>query len=767
METMNVQFDELAQMAYEQHSLGPELHGLTFGHINTAGASSSTSIDKDAPYPSTSPNNETTSPLINSTNVEQTHNEEVAKFDSYHQEEGIDFEESFAPVARIEAIHIFIAYVAHMNMIVFQIDVKTTFLNGILKEEVYVSQPEGFTDVDYPTHVFRLKKALYGLKQAPRAWYDLLSKFLLSQQVFKGAVDPTLFTRKEGEHIISLKKYGVDQCGPVDIPMVERLKLDSCYHDSRKSTSGSAQFLGEKLVSWSSKKKKCTAISTTEAEYISMYGCCAQILWMQSQLNDYGFDYKKIPLYHFIKEQVKNEIVELYFVKTAYQLADIFTKALARERFEFLVKCLGMQSIMLEELKLLAESDENEEIQHVKSKSSSSQATIVSEEQLVPRANRLVIKKNNERVASGLDITDTMLRFVVEILRHHKLYKSVSLTANTLGYDEDPDTKMIVVSKMVATRLHQPWRAILSVLNRILTVKDSSWDTVRLPILQILWGIVHSANLDFASLIWDDFEWQTVDRSSRPSKMSKLLYTYFTKLIINHFLSCNKSIPRRSNSELHSAQDDQPVTKLSNTVKGDYKFRMEILDTMISDAIKKSAGYKYYITKKKESAKDKIVDKPEEQRVYLVRSGRGKGFKCYDDQVVNVPNKFKKDVEPRKTRTLTIIEEIVVDTYAEWEQKLKEEIDNETDDVGDSNMDLSDDNPDGDDDVARFGVFIYNKSIETPNSTYLSPTVTSSSLDFIQNLLNETPANELTGLVSHPVYTDAQTTSAVIYPEGM
>ncbi|GKC67110.1 hypothetical protein Tco_1099708 [Tanacetum coccineum] len=242
--------------------------------------------------------------------------------------------------------------------------------------------------------------------------------------------------------------------------------------------------------------------------------------------------------------------------------------------------------------------------------------------------------------------------------------------------------------------------------------------------------------------------------------MSKLLYTHFTKLIINHFLSCNKSIPRRSNSELHSAQDDQPVTKFSNTVKGDYKFRMEILNTMISDAIKKSAGYKYYIAKKKESAKDKIVDEPEEQRVYPVKSGRGKGFKCYGDQVVNVPNKFKKDVEPRKRRTLTIVEEIVVDTYAEWEQKLKEEIDNEIDDADDSNMDLSDDNPDGDDDAARFGVFMYNKSIETPNYTYLSPTVTSSSLDFIQNLLNETPANELTGLVSHPVYTDAQTTSA-------
>ncbi|GKF40584.1 retrovirus-related pol polyprotein from transposon TNT 1-94, partial [Tanacetum coccineum] len=108
----------------------------------------------------------------------------------YNQEEGIDFEESFAPVARLDAIRIFLAYAAHMNMIVYQMDVKTTFLNDILCEEVYVSQPDGFVDQDNPNHVYNLKKALYGLNQAPHAWYDLLSKFLLSQEFSKGTVDP-------------------------------------------------------------------------------------------------------------------------------------------------------------------------------------------------------------------------------------------------------------------------------------------------------------------------------------------------------------------------------------------------------------------------------------------------------------------------------------------------------------------------------------------------------------------------------------------------
>ncbi|GJR40069.1 retrovirus-related pol polyprotein from transposon TNT 1-94 [Tanacetum coccineum] len=267
----------------------------------------------------------------------------VAK--GYRQEEGIDFEESFAPVARIKAIRIFIANAASKNMIIYQMDVKTTFLNGELKEEVYVSQPEGFVDPDHLTHVYRLKKALYGLKQAhqacPRGIFINQSKFALE----------------------ILKKFGMDSCDPVDTPMVDRLKLDEdplgtpvdqtrfcsmvgslmylnasrpdlvfavcmCaryqasptkkhlealkrvfrylrrtinwghWHlkdtamaltayadadhagcqDTRRSTSGSAQFLEDKFVSWSSKKQKSTAISTTEAEYIIMSGCCAQIL---------------------------------------------------------------------------------------------------------------------------------------------------------------------------------------------------------------------------------------------------------------------------------------------------------------------------------------------------------------------------------------------------------------------------------------------------------------------------------------------------------
>nr|GEU45244.1 retrovirus-related Pol polyprotein from transposon TNT 1-94 [Tanacetum cinerariifolium] len=163
----------------------------------------------------------------------------------YRQEEGINFEESFAPVARLEAIRIFLSYVAHKNMVIYQMDVKTAFLNGNSKEEVYVSQLNGFVDQDNPNHVYKLKKALNGLKQAPHAWYDMLSSFLISQDFSKGSVDLTLFIRRNGNDLLlisqsprgifinrskyaleSLKKYGFKSCDPLDTLMAKKSKLD-------------------------------------------------------------------------------------------------------------------------------------------------------------------------------------------------------------------------------------------------------------------------------------------------------------------------------------------------------------------------------------------------------------------------------------------------------------------------------------------------------------------------------------------------------------
>nr|GFB52336.1 putative RNA-directed DNA polymerase [Tanacetum cinerariifolium] len=232
--------------------------------------------------------------------------EELHQFDRL--DEGIDFEESFALVARLEAVRLFIAYVAHKSFTVYQMDVKTTFLYGPLKEEVYVNQPDGFVDPYHPDKVYRLKKALYGLKQAPRA-----------------CVGTSMAT----------KHLDADLSGtPID-----QIK----YHSM-----------------------DCTSISSAEAEYVSLSMCCTQVLWMRTQLIDYGFYFDKILMYydskaaiaiscnlvqhshtkhidvryHFIKEKVEKGIVELFFVGTEYQLANLFTKALPEERFKYIVRRL-------------------------------------------------------------------------------------------------------------------------------------------------------------------------------------------------------------------------------------------------------------------------------------------------------------------------------------------------------------------------------------------------------------------------------------------
>nr|GEY06552.1 retrovirus-related Pol polyprotein from transposon TNT 1-94 [Tanacetum cinerariifolium] len=244
-------------------------------------------------------------------------------------EKGIDFEESFASVARLEAIRIFFAYAAHKNMVVYQIDVKTTFLNGNLREEVYVSQPDGFVDPDSPNHVYKLKKALYGLKRAPRAWYDMSSLFLISQDFSKGSVDPTLFIRRNGNDL--LLKYGFESCDPVDTPMVEKSKLDEDKEGKTVDPSHYSGMIG-------------TILYLTASRPDLQFAICMCARSKHIDIN-----------YHFIKEQVENRVIELYFVNTEYQLADLFTKALSRDRIEFLINKLGMRSFTPETLKQLTD----------------------------------------------------------------------------------------------------------------------------------------------------------------------------------------------------------------------------------------------------------------------------------------------------------------------------------------------------------------------------------------------------------------------------
>ncbi|GJX73843.1 retrotransposon protein, putative, unclassified [Tanacetum coccineum] len=451
METIHVDFDELTTMTSEQSSLGPVLHEMTPGTLSSGlvpQPPSSTHFvpptrnDWDTPlqplfdeyfspppcvdHPvlevvASEPAVSTGSP--SSTTIEATQ-EELNEFERLEVWELVPRQDRVMiitlkwiyivkldglGVARLETIRIFIAFAAHMNMVVYQMDVKIVFLNGILREEVYVSQPDGFVYLENPNHVYKIKKDLYGLKQALRAWYDFLSSFLLSEKFSKGTVDPTFrpniqfavcmcsrYQEKPTEkHLHAVKRIFRYLRGTINMGLW--YSKDSCIaltafadadhagcQDTKRSTSGSMQLLGDRLMSWSSKKQKSTAISNTEAEYIALSGCCALILWMRSQLTDYGLRFNKIHLYcdnksaialccnnfqysrskhidiryHFIKEQVENGVVKLYCIRIEYQLADIFTKALGRERLAFLIDKLGMKSMSPETLKCLAEEEE-------------------------------------------------------------------------------------------------------------------------------------------------------------------------------------------------------------------------------------------------------------------------------------------------------------------------------------------------------------------------------------------------------------------------
>ncbi|GKB46399.1 putative ribonuclease H-like domain-containing protein, partial [Tanacetum coccineum] len=429
----------------------------------------------------------------------------------YTQEEGIDYDEVFAPVARMEAIRLFLAFASFMRFIVYQMDIKSVFLYGTIDEEVYVSQPPGFVDPGHPKKVYKVVKALYGLHQAPRAWYATLSTFLEKHGYKRGTIDKTLFIKRDKKDImlvqvyvddiifgstkkswcdefealmksrfqmssmgeltfflglqvkqnkegifISQDKYVAEILKKFDLvsvktaitPMETKVALtkdeeavdvdvhlyrsmigslmyltasrpdimfavcacsrfqvtpktshlnavkrifkylkgkpnlglwyprespfdleafsDSDYGGSnldRKSTTGGCQFLGQRLISWQCKKQTIVATSTTEAEYVAAANCCGQVLWVQNQLLDYGFNFMntkihidnesticivKNPVYHsktkhieirhhFIRDCYEKKLISVEKIHTDLNVADLLTKPFDGPRFNFLV----------------------------------------------------------------------------------------------------------------------------------------------------------------------------------------------------------------------------------------------------------------------------------------------------------------------------------------------------------------------------------------------------------------------------------------------
>ncbi|GJT66786.1 putative ribonuclease H-like domain-containing protein [Tanacetum coccineum] len=434
----------------------------------------------------------------------------------HRQEEGIDYDEVFPPMARIKAIRIFLTFASYMGFKVYQMDVKSAFLYGKIDEEVYVSQPLGFVDPKYPKKVYKVVKALYGLHQAPRAWYATLSTFLLKNGYRRGTIDKTLFIKKDKNDIMLVQVYVDDiildstkrsWCDEFEALMKSRFQMSSmgeltfflglqvkqkedgifisqdkyvaeilkkfdfasvktastpietqkplvkdeeasdvdvhlyrsmigslmyltasrpdimfavcacsrfqvtpktshlnavkrifrylkgkpklglwyprvssfdleAYSDSdyvganldRKSTIGGCQFLGRRLISWQCKKQTIVATSTTEAEYVAAANCCGQVLWIQNQMLDYGFNFMNTKIYidnesticivknpifhsktkhigirhHFIRDAYKKKLIQVLKIHTDDNVADLLTKSFDVSKFQFLVVTIGM-----------------------------------------------------------------------------------------------------------------------------------------------------------------------------------------------------------------------------------------------------------------------------------------------------------------------------------------------------------------------------------------------------------------------------------------
>nr|GEU32843.1 copia protein [Tanacetum cinerariifolium] len=423
----------------------------------------------------------------------------------YHQEEGIDFEESFAPVARLEAIQIFLAYAPHKNMVVYQMDVKTA-----------------------------------------------LSSFLISQDFSKVSVDPTLFIRRNGNDLLlmsmmgkisfflglqisqsprgifinqykyalkSLKKYGFESYDPVDILMVEKSKLNkdnkgkavdpSHYHDvdhagcqdTRRSTSGSVQFLRERLISRSPKRQKSAAISSTKTEYIALSGCCAQILWMRSQLSDYGLGFNKIPM--TIDTTIDQQVaMDEALVPHAKRLR------IRRSNF-----CL---------------------LSDIKSKESTLQL-VYDVLRLCPFFKAFLV------TADVLEIY--MQEFwAATTVHHHAIRFKIDNKKHIVNLESFRD--------MLHIRPRLPGQSFV----------EPPFEEEILAFIRFLRhnGLYHKRNVDFAYLMWEDFVYQVEHKDTK--KSNEMYYPRFTKVIIHHFMSKDPYIPRRNKASVRKTRSSSDTT---------------------------------------------------------------------------------------------------------------------------------------------------------------------------------------------------------------
>ncbi|KAJ9538987.1 hypothetical protein OSB04_031720 [Centaurea solstitialis] len=581
------------------------------------------------------------------------------------QQEGIDYDQTFAPVARLEAIRMFLAYAAYKDFTVFQMDVKTAFLYGHLKEEVYVSQPEGFVDPDHPDYVYvyvddiifgstskelckkfetimtqEFKMSMMGeinfflglqVKQFPdgifinqsKIYFDLLRSMTCHRAIpldsdgngnnigpdhegkdvdlrtYRGMVGSLMYltasrpdimfatcvcaryqAKPKESHLAAVKRIfrylkGTPYYGlwyPKGLGFELQAYSDADYggcNMDRKSTSGHIQLLGNKLVSWASKKQQCVSTSTAESEYVAAASCCSQSAIAISANPVQHSKTKHIDIrYHFLKDNVEKENIELYFVNTEYQLADLFTKALDEKRFKFLISRLDMADYdfpnteSLEIPRIISERTSMHQ-PHLDADRQLLQTALFLEEKgcvpliYVQQAWKLLefhetearcyytTKVDHFTISFGLNKFRYLLGFPSATSRlgavQFEPFDSIDealASVRSIGYHGDLHTS----SGFNKTNLPPTYNTLFTILNRCLTGKKTAHDTATQSMFLLFQGVLFNRHYDYAALIFHDM------LEFKGRKPNHLAYPRFLSILIASAMEQNPEIPRRLNS---------------------------------------------------------------------------------------------------------------------------------------------------------------------------------------------------------------------------
>nr|GEX20347.1 hypothetical protein [Tanacetum cinerariifolium] len=643
METIHVKFDELTAMASEHGSLEPvsqrflnddslvesmntpskkDLDNLfrpmydeyfekkSFDmHINYAAqqvhnqgdSSSTSSIDNEAhePLPILWKNKSDAKNI-----VIRNKSRLVAK--GYKQDEGIDFEESFAP--RLEVVRILIAFAAHKNIIIFQMDVKIAFLNGPLKEEVYVSQPDGFVDPYFLYHIYRLKKELYGLKQAPRAWYDKLFAFLLEHPFTKGSVDPNLFTRRHEGDILLVQVYVDDIIFWSTNPYFSKRFADLMKNNFEMSMMGELKiFLGLKVhqsprgifISQSQypiellKKHgmdECVSMSTPmatkrldadlqDADHAGCKDDCKStskgiqflVIWMRTQLLDYGYKYHRISMYCDSKSTIAIQRALLLF--HAIRPDDVNQDKLCQPNKRYALmdanKKVDLKNPLCpDESRILENILQNQPLRFNIADSLSVPWIYLGQfwHTLQEDGSKYKLKFMLDKKELTLTFDDfrTIFHLLQPTDNNHdhfvpapKFSEMVPFYMNNLGFTLESRS----TSNFKITNLLQPWQTLCKMFSRCLTTRVTGYDQPSLQIMKMLYCFVNNIHVDYVELLWEGFHYSL----QNPTTM--IPYHRFTKLIVSRYMTAFLEILQRVRDKYHNLEDDVMIKSIFNLRK--------------------------------------------------------------------------------------------------------------------------------------------------------------------------------------------------------